>query len=75
MVMPVAGLMIGMALGRSRVAEGWWILSPEDCCVWNAGGTNGGDDELSEKAGAAAVGCCGDECGEELAKDERSDAL
>jgi hypothetical protein len=32
MVMPVAGLMMGMAL-RPRVAEGWWIFMLE-CCVW-----------------------------------------
>lgn len=50
MVIPVAGLTIGMAL-RARVAEGWWSLMA-DCCEWNAGGMKGGEDELSEKVGA-----------------------
>ena len=74
MVMPVAGLMMGMAL-RARVADGWWSLRLE-CWLRNAGGTNGGDDELREKAGATVCGCCvGEDSGELLARDERSEPL
>jgi hypothetical protein len=36
----------------------------------------GGEDELSEKAGATDVGCCvGDDSGELLASEERSEPL
>lgn len=71
--MPVAGLMIGIAL-RARVAAGWWSFRPE-WWLWNVGGTKGGDDELSEKGGAMVVGCwVGDPWGELLASDDRSDA-
>jgi hypothetical protein len=73
MVKPVAGLMMGIAL-RPRVAAGWcsFVL----CCVWNVGGTNGGDDELREKLGATVCGCwVGEDCGELLANEERSEAL
>ncbi len=71
MVMPVTGLMMGMA----RVTEGWCSFSV-DCWAWKAGGTKGGEVELSEKAGAW-TGCEG-ECsslGELLASEDRSDAL
>lgn len=71
--MPVLGLMIGMAL-RPRVAAGWcnWLW------LWKAvGGTKGGDEELSEKAdGATDCGCCmGEDSGDPLAREERSDEL
>jgi hypothetical protein len=70
-VTPVAGLMMGMAL-RALVADGWWIL--RDCWLWNAGGMKAGDVELSEKVGATVCGCwVGEDSGELLAKDERSD--
>ena len=49
MVAPVDGLMMGMAL-RARVADGWCSFKLE--CWLKAGGINGGDDELREKAGA-----------------------
>lgn len=80
-VIPVSGLMMGMADPRARVAEGWCSFRltedrPDDCWVWKAGGMKGGEDELSEKAGATEVGCCvGEDSGEELANDERSEAL
>lgn len=74
-VMPVAGLIMGMAL-RVRVAAGWWSFRVD---VWaeNMGGTKGGDDELSRKPDATCCGRCVGECsGELLAKDDRSeDAL
>lgn len=74
MVMPVAGLMMGIAL-RARVAAGWCSFS-EDCVCWKLGGTKDGDVELSENDVATDVGCCvGELCGELLAKDERSDPL
>ena len=50
MVMPVTGLMMGIAL-RVRVAAGWCSFKV-DCWLWKVGGTKGGEDELSEKAGA-----------------------
>lgn len=46
MDMPVAGLMIGMAL-RPRVADGWWSFMVA-CWLWKVGGMNGGDEELRE---------------------------
>jgi hypothetical protein len=71
MVMPVVGLMIGMALPRVRVAVGACII---DCWLWKPGGKNDGEDELSEKAGAMVIGCCvGDDSGDKLARDERSE--
>lgn len=74
MEMPVAGLMMGMAL-RPRVAAGWWSLRL-DCWVWKLGGTKAGDDELREKPGATVWGCCvGEDSGELLASEERSEAL
>lgn len=73
-VAPVAGFTIGMAL-RPRVAAGWCNLRLE-CWLWKAGGTKGGEDELSEKAGATLWGCwVGDESGEVLASEDRSEAL
>lgn len=53
MVMPVAGLMMGMAL-RPRVAAGWcslWLVGGEMPGWKLAGGMKGGDDELREKPG------------------------
>src|SRR5690554_2417319 len=74
-VIPVAGLMIGIAL-RPRVAAGWCNCRFELWWLWKAGGTKGGDDELREKAGATLCGCCvGDESGELLAREDRSDEL
>jgi hypothetical protein len=74
MVMPVAGLMMGMAL-RPRVAEGWWSLRL-DCWVWKLGGMKAGEVELSEKPGATVLTCCvGEESGELLASEDRSDEL
>lgn len=73
MEMPVEGLTIGMALPRIRVAAGWCNFKV-DCWGWNAGGTKGADVELREKAGATVFGCCvGDDSGELLAREERSD--
>lgn len=73
MEMPVAGLMMGMAL-RPRVAEGWCNFRL-DCCPWKLGGTKAGE-ELREKLGATVWGCwVGEDSGELLASDERSDAL
>lgn len=76
MVIPVAGLIMGIALRPLVVAATWAILWL-DCCVWKlAGGMNGGEEELSEKPGGTVWGCCvGDDWGELLARDERSDAL
>ncbi len=74
MEMPVAGLMMGMAL-RPRVAEGWWSLML-DCWLWKLGGMKAGEDELRENPGATVWGCCvGEDSGELLASDERSEAL
>lgn len=74
MAAPVAGLTIGMAL-RPRVAAGWCNLRL-DCWLWKEGGTKGGDDELSENAGATCCGCwVGDESGDVLAREDRSEAL
>lgn len=53
MVMPVAGLMMGMAL-RPRVAAGWsslWLVGGEMPGWKLAGGMKGGDEELSENPG------------------------
>lgn len=73
MEMPVAGLTMGIAL-RPRAAEGWCSLKLEGW-DWKLGGTKGGDDELSEKAGATVWGCCvGEDSGELLASEERSEA-
>lgn len=73
MEMPVAGLTMGMAL-RPRVAEGWCSLKLEGW-AWKLGGIKGGEDELSEKAGATVWGCwVGEASGELLASDERSEA-
>ncbi len=57
MEMPVAGLMMGMAL-RPRVAAGWWSLM----FGWGwvekvVGGMKGGEAELREKPGATVWGC------------------
>jgi hypothetical protein len=72
-VMPVEGLMIGMALPRVRVAAGWCNFRPE-LWLWNEGGMNAGEVELREKGGATVVGCCvGEDSGDKLAKDDRSD--
>jgi hypothetical protein len=71
MVMPVAGLMMGMAW-RARVAAGWCSFRLD--WLWNAGGMNGGDAELRENTGATVCGCWVGECaGELLANDERSE--
>lgn len=71
-VMPVAGLTMGMAL-RARVAAGWWSFKL-DC--WYAGGMKAGEEELSENPGATVWGCCvGEDSGELLARDERSEEL
>lgn len=74
MVAPVSGFTIGMA--RPRVAAGWCNLRL-DCWLWNAGGMKEGEAELREKAGGATVwGCCvGEDSGEPLASEERSEAL
>lgn len=73
MVMPVVGLMIGMALPRARVAVGACIIT-DDCWLWKPGGRKDGDEELSEKGGAIVVGCwVGDDSGDKLARDERSE--
>jgi hypothetical protein len=73
MVMPVVGLMMGMALPRARVAAGWCSFR-DDCWLWKVGGMKAGDVEFREKAGATVFGCCvGDASGEWLATDERSD--
>lgn len=72
MEMPVDGLMIGMALPRLRAA-GWCNLSPE-LWLWNEGGMKAGEVELSEKGGATEFSCCvGDDSGDRLARDDRSD--
>jgi hypothetical protein len=69
MVIPVDGLMMGMALPRVRVAAGWCSFM-----LWNEGGMKAGDVELREKAGATDVGCCvGEDSGDMLASDDRSD--
>jgi len=77
MVMPVRGLMMGMAL-RARVAEGWCSFRVDDCWLWKVGGMKGGEDEFNEKAGVTWMGCEG-ECssfGEPLETDDLSeDAL
>lgn len=74
MVIPVDGLTIGIAL-RPRVAAGWCSLRLS-CWFWKLGGTKAGDEELRENAGATVWGCCvGDDSGELLASEERSEAL
>lgn len=55
MVIPVAGLMMGMAL-RPRVAAGWCSFTFIGW-VWKLGGMNAGDEELSENVGATVCGC------------------
>jgi hypothetical protein len=74
MVRPLAGLTMGMAL-RVRVAAGWCNLSV-DCWAWWVGGTKAGDEELREKE-ATCCGCwVGEELGELLDSEDRSeDAL
>lgn len=57
MVIPVVGLMMGMALPRVRVAAGWCSFRDEDCWLWKVGGTNAGEVELRENAGATVLGC------------------
>jgi hypothetical protein len=65
---------MGMAL-RVRVAAGWCNLSV-DCWAWWVGGTKAGDEELREKE-ATCCGCwVGEELGELLDSEDRSeDAL
>lgn len=75
MVIPVRGLMMGMAL-RARVAAGWWSLRLLECWLWNVGGMKGGEDELSENPDATCWTCWVGECSGEfevLANDDRSD--
>ncbi len=73
MVMPVEGLMMGMALPRVRVAAGSCNFMPE-LWLWNEGGMKTGDVELRENGGATVLGCCvGEASGDKLAKDDRSD--
>lgn len=76
MVAPVAGFTMGIAL-RPRVAAGWCSLKELDGWLRKAGGTKGGDDELREKAaGATCWGCwVGEDSGELLAREDRSDPL
>jgi len=46
----------------------WWL--------GKLGGMKGGEEELREKPGATVWGCCvGEDSGELLAREERSDAL
>jgi len=73
MEMPVDGLIIGMAFPRVRVAAGWCSFKPE-LLLWYEGGMKAGEVELREKGGATVVGCCvGDDSGDKLARDDRSD--
>jgi hypothetical protein len=74
MEIPVAGLMMGIAL-RPRVAAGWCSLRL--AWLWKlGGGTKGGEAEFREKPGATVWGCwVGEDCGELLANEERSEAL
>ncbi len=77
MVLPVAGLMIGIGL-RARVAgTGWYSFRVDGCCwLWEVGGKKAGEVELSRNTGAAWTGCEGECSGELLARDDRSeDAL
>jgi hypothetical protein len=72
MVRPLAGLMMGMAL-RARVAAGWCSFRV-DCWVWYVGGMKAGVDELREKVDTTCWGCCvGEELGELLDSDDRSE--
>lgn len=72
MLIPVVGLTIGIAF-RTRVAAGWWILRLDDW-FWYPEGIYGFDAELREKLGVTCCGCCvGDESGEPLDSDERSE--
>ena len=65
---------MGMAL-RPRVAAGWWSLK-DSCWFWRLGGIKAGELELREKPGAMVWGCgVGEDSGELLARDERSEAL
>jgi hypothetical protein len=76
MEIPVAGLTMGIAL-RPRGAAGCCSFML-DCWLWNAvlGGTKGGEEVLRENPGATDWGCwVGDDCGELLAREDRSDAL
>ncbi len=71
MVMPVRGLMMGMAL--RPLAAGWWSLKL-DWLLWSVGGMKEGEAELSEKPGVIDCGCwMGEDSGELLASEERSD--
>lgn len=72
MVMPVRGLMMGMAL--RPLAAGWCSLKL-DCWLWReGGGMKEGEAELSEKPGVMDCGCCvGEDSGELLASEDRSD--
>lgn len=82
MAAPVAGLTMGMAL-RPRAAAALvcccccCIFREWTCWLWNdVGGTNGGLELLSEKLGVMLWGCwVGDESGDELASEDRSEAL
>jgi len=72
MVRPFAGLIIGMAF-RVLVAAGWCNFRL-DCWCWKVGGTKDGEEELRVKWEAICCGCCvGDELGDPLDSDERSD--
>jgi hypothetical protein len=72
MVMPVAGLMMGIAF-RVRVADGWCSFRVE-CWLWNAGGMKAGEDEFRENVGAMVLcGWLGEPLGDSLASDDLSD--
>lgn len=78
MRLPVEGFTMGMALVRERMAEGWWILRLLLLLVYVGGDIYA--DVVAEEIERAGVICCGcicdckgDESGEPLDKEERSE--